>query len=138
MALGALSELGGCVIISHGLSRQPEAWEHAVVEAGDGADAVAGEREDEEVAGPVADAGRAAKVGPERRLTISSRRHEVIPPAGAEEVGVEAGHEVAALVFEGNRWHGDEDIGGEQGDQRVDIAGLVRAGELCHERLLGG
>jgi hypothetical protein len=31
------------------------------------------------------------------------------------------------LVFEGNWWHGDADIGGEQGDQRVDIAGLVRA-----------
>jgi hypothetical protein len=28
------------------------------------------------------------------------------------------------MVFEGNRWHGDVDIGGEQGDQRVDITRL--------------
>src|SRR5262245_25473467 len=99
-----------------------------MVEAGDGADSVAGEGEDEE-AGPAAHAGRGAQVEPERRLTIRSRRHEVIRPARAEEAGVEAGHEVAALVFEGNGWHGDGNIGGEQGDQRVDIAGPVRADE---------
>jgi hypothetical protein len=44
-------------------SRQPEPWEHAVVEAGDGADPVAGEGE-EEKADTVADAGRAAQIGP--------------------------------------------------------------------------
>jgi hypothetical protein len=44
--------------------------------------------------------------------------------ARAEDAGEEAGHDVAALVFEGNRWHGDEDIVDEQGDQRVQIHGL--------------
>ena len=81
-------------------------------------------------------AGRGAKVGPERRLTIRPRRHEVVRPA-AHETGAEAGHDVAAVVFEGNWWHGDADIGGEQGDQRVDIAGLPCANELCDERSLG-
>ena len=52
-------------------SRQPEPWEHAVVEAGEGADTVAGEGEDEQ-AGSMADVGGGAKVGPERRLTIGS------------------------------------------------------------------
>ena len=86
----------------------------------------------------MADAGGGAKVGPERRLTIGSRRHEVNPPARAEDAGEEAGHVVAALVLEGNRWHGDVDIVGEQVDQRVEIPGRVGADELCHKRLLGG
>src|SRR6266542_1909001 len=119
-------------------SRQPEPWEHALVEAGDRADPVAGEGEDVE-AGPVADAaGGGPNVDPERRLAIRPRRHEIKRPARAEDAGVEAGHDVAALVFEGNGRHRDEDIGGEQGDQRVDIAGLVRADEPCGERLFGG
>jgi hypothetical protein len=50
----------------------PEPWEHAVLEAGHGADPVAGEGEDDE-AGPMADtAGGRAQVNPERRLTIRS------------------------------------------------------------------
>src|SRR5262249_15505772 len=103
--------------------RQPEPWEHAVVEARHGADPIAREGEDEE-AGPVADAaGGSAKVRPERRLTIRSRRHEVMRSA-AHETGAEAGRNLAAVVFEGNWWHGNADIGGEQSDQRVDITGL--------------
>ncbi len=65
-------------------------------------DPVAGEGEYEE-AGSMADAGGGAKVGPERRLTIGSRRHEINPPARAEDAGEEAGDNVAALVFERNR-----------------------------------
>src|SRR5512132_2229756 len=118
-------------------SRQPEPWKHAVVEAGDGADPVAREGEDEQ-AGPVADAGRGAEVGPERRLTVGSRRYEVEPPARADHACVEAGHDVTAFVFEGERWHREKDIVGQQGDQSVEIAGLVRADELRHRRLLGG
>src|SRR6266508_50570 len=129
--------VAGCCLSARERSRQPEPWEHAVVEAGEGADPVAGEGEDEQ-AGPMADAAGGAKVGPERRLTVGSRRDEVNPPARVEDAGEEPGHDVAALVFEGNRWHGDVDIVGEQGDQRVQIPGLVGADELCHERLLGG
>jgi hypothetical protein len=51
--------------------------------------------------------------------------------ARADDAGVEAGRGVAALVLEGNWWHGDEDVGGEQGDQRVDVGGVVRPDELC-------
>jgi hypothetical protein len=69
------SALGSC-LSERERTRQAEPWQHAVVEAGEGADLVAGEGEDDE-AGPVADAGVGAKVGPERRLTIGSRRHEV-------------------------------------------------------------
>jgi len=39
----------------------------------------------------VADAGRGAQVGSERRLTVGSRPHEVEPPARAEDAGAEAG-----------------------------------------------
>ena len=90
-----------------------------------------------EQAGPVADAGRGAQVGPECRLTVGSRGDEVKPWAGAENAGAQAGHGVAALVFKGNRWHGAEGIVGQQGYQRVDIPGLVGADELRHDRIFG-
>ena len=77
-----------------------------------------------------------AKVGSERRLPIRPRRHEVVGSA-AHETGAEAGHDVAAVVFEGNGRHGHPDIGGEQGDQRVDITRLPCANEPCEERTLG-
>ena len=54
-------------------ARQPEPREHAVLEAGHGADPVAGEGEDEE-ADPVADAVGGAQVGAERRLAVGARR----------------------------------------------------------------
>jgi hypothetical protein len=53
----------------------------------------------------MADGGRGAQVGSERRLTVCSRPYEVEPPARAEDTGAEAGHEVSALIFEGHRWH---------------------------------
>src|SRR5215831_20934884 len=83
-------------------SRQPEPWEHAVVEAGEGADPVAAEGENVE-ADPVADAAPGAQVGPERGLAVGSRRHEVEPAARAEQARAEPGHDVPALVFEGHR-----------------------------------
>src|SRR6266700_7035616 len=83
-------------------SRQPEPREHGVLKAGHGADPVAGKREHEE-ADPVADAVGGAQVGPERRLTVGSRRDEVEPPARAEQAGAEAGHDVSTLVLEGHR-----------------------------------
>src|SRR5215471_18543584 len=75
------SALGSCLSVWE-RSRQPEPWEHAVVEAGAGADPVAGEGEDDE-ADRMADAGGGAKVGPERRLAIGSRRDEVKPSTRA-------------------------------------------------------
>src|SRR5215207_3476600 len=118
-------------------SRQPERREHALVEVGDRPDPVAGEGEDVEP-GPVAEAAAGAQVDPERQLTVGPRRHEVPPPARAPGAGQEARHSVAAVIFEGDRWHGEAGIGGEQGDQRVDVAGVVGADELGHEGPLGG
>jgi hypothetical protein len=115
--------------------RQPEPWEHTAVEARHGADPIAGEGKDEEAGTMTEATGRGAKVGPERRLTIRPRRHEVVPSA-ANEGRAEAADDVAAVVFERNWWHGDADIGGEQGNQRVDITGLPCANELSGERLL--
>jgi hypothetical protein len=51
--------------------QQLEPSEHAALEAGHGADPVAAEGEDEEP-NPVADAGGAAQIGSERRLTVGS------------------------------------------------------------------
>jgi hypothetical protein len=78
-------------------SRQPEPWEHTVLETGQGTDQIPGEGEDVE-AHPVADAVGGARVCSERRLTVSSRRHEVEPPARSEDAGAEAGHDVTALA----------------------------------------
>jgi len=86
----------------------------------------------------MADAVGGAQVGPERRLAVGSRRHELEPAAGAEQAGAEAGHHVAALVFEGHRRHRHEDVVRQEGHQRVEIGGLPRAGEPRHDRLLGG
>jgi hypothetical protein len=67
----------------------------------------------------VADAGRGVQVGSERRLTVRSRPHEVEPPARAEDSGAEAGYEVSAFVFEGHRWHRDEDIIRQKGSANL-------------------
>jgi hypothetical protein len=98
---------------------------------------VAGEGEDQE-ADPVADAGRGAQIGPERRLTVGSCPYEVKPPARVEDAGAEAGHDVAALAFERHRRHRDEEVFRQKGHQRRVIGGLVRAHELRHDRIFGG
>ena len=75
-------------------------------------------------------AGGGPKVDSKRRLAIGARRHEVKPSARAEDAGEQAGHDVAAMVFKGDRWHEEADIGAKQGDQRVEIG---RAS--CRERV---
>src|SRR3979490_309166 len=91
---------------------QAERWEHVVVETGHGADPVAGEGEDEQAGAGAGASGGGAQVGAERQLTIPPRRHEVISRTAPEDAGVEAGHDVAALGFEGDWGHGYADIGG--------------------------
>jgi hypothetical protein len=66
-----------------------EPCEYTTFEAGHGADPIAGEGENVK-AGPMADAGRRAQIGPQRRLTVGSRRHEIEPPACAEDAIAEA------------------------------------------------
>jgi hypothetical protein len=53
-------------------------------------------------------------------------------------MAAEAGHDVSAFVFEGHRWHRDEDVIRQKGHERVEIGGLPRADELRHDRILGG
>ena len=89
-----------------------------------------------EQAGPVSDPGGGTQVGPERRLTVGPRRYEVEPPARADHARVKASHDIEALILERERRHREEDVVREQGDQRVQIAGLVRTNELRHRRLL--
>ena len=117
-------------------SRQTKPGQHAVLEAGHGADPVAGEGEHDE-ASRMADTARGMYVEPDCRLTVRAGRHEVVAAASAEKEGAEAGHHVAALVFEGHRRHGHEDVVGQQGHQRVEIGRFVRADKLGHERSLG-
>jgi NAD(P)-dependent dehydrogenase (short-subunit alcohol dehydrogenase family) len=84
----------------------------------------------------VPDPGCGAQVGAERRLTVGSRRHEVEPPARAEEAGAEAGHDVSPLVFERHRWHRDENVVREKGHERVEIGGPAMAAEEALTRVL--
>ncbi len=79
----------------------------------------------------MADTARGMYVEPERRLTVCAGRHEVVLAASAEKEGTEAGHDIAALVFEGHGRHGHEDVVGQQGNQRVEIGRFVRAGNLA-------
>src|ERR1035438_9429130 len=82
-------------------------------------------------------AGVGAQVDSERGLTVGSRRYEVVLPTRAEDARAEAGREVSALVFVGDRRHRDEDVVRQKGPHRVDIGGLPRADELRRNRVLG-
>ena len=84
----------------------------------------------------MADTATSMYIEPERRLTVRAGRHEVVLAASAEEEGAEAGHDIAALVFERHGWHGHEDVVRQQGNQRVEIGRFVRADKLGHERFL--
>src|SRR5271156_4366232 len=90
-------------------SREREEGEDAVLEAGHGPDPVASERENVE-ADPVADAGGATQVGPERRLTVRPCPHQVEPSTRVEEACAEAGHDVSSLISERHRRHRDESV----------------------------
>ena len=85
----------------------------------------------------MADCGRRAKVGAECRLAVGSCRDEVEPSPGVEDAGEEAGCGVETVVLERHRRHRDQDVVGEQLDQRPEIGGLPCADELRHDRVLG-
>src|ERR1700733_2488533 len=90
---------------------QPESRQHAVVEAGHGADAITGQGQDEE-SGPVARSGRSPNIGTKSKLTVRPhRRHEVVGPAAcAEDAGGEASHNVEAHVVDGEEARGSPDV----------------------------
>lgn len=109
---------------------EPEIREWAGIEAGHGADLVAGEGEDEQP-GRVTDPGLGVlDVEAERRLPVGAGRYEAGTAAGAEPGGgEEPDDQVASVVFHRLWRHGQGDVLGEQGDVAGDVAGLVGAGE---------
>src|SRR5215207_1436178 len=106
------------------LPRQPEPREHGVLESGQGTDAIAGEREDEE-ADSVARAAGVAEVGAEGRLPVRPRRHEVEAAPGVEDGSEESRRRIASLVLERHRRHRDEHVIGEQCDEGPEVGRLV-------------
>src|SRR5438477_7129667 len=68
--------------------------EDDLLEAGHGADSVAGEREHEQADSLTTGGG--GSVDTERRLTVGSRRHQFESRCRAENEGAEAGHAVSA------------------------------------------
>ena len=109
-------------------SRQPEPWEHAVLEAGHGADPVAGEGEDEE-ADAVADAGRARAGRPRTPADrwLASARGRTSGPA-PKMLAQKRATTSRPSYSKGIGGIEIEDVVGQQGHQRVEIGGLVRAG----------
>ena len=118
---------------------EPEPCQHAVVvEAGDGADSVSSEGEDDQPV-RVADRGvRVAQVAAEGGLAVRPGGNEPgLPGSVAERDGVqEMPDRVGALVLERQRRHREPGIVGEQGDDRRDVAALERVGERDGDLLL--
>jgi hypothetical protein len=115
---------------------QPESREDAVVgEAGDAADAVAGESEDEQPVS-VADRGvRVAQVAGEGGLPVRPGGDEPGPPGPVPErnLAQEVPDRVTSLVLKRERRHGEPGVLGEQGDDRLDVAAFERVGELARD-----
>ena len=126
-----------CLLPLWKLPRQTEPRQHRVLESGQGADAIAGKREDEE-ADAVARAAGVAEVGAEGRLPVRPRRHEVEAAAGVEDGTEEPRRRLATLVLERHRRHRDEHVVGEQRDEGREVGRLVGVGELRSERGFSG
>lgn len=116
---------------------EAEGLEGVVLEAGHGRDVVAVEGEDVE-ASSVAGAVRGPEVGAEGRLAVGAGWDQVESAAGAEEGRAELADDFVALVLEGERRHGHEDVVGEERDEGVDVGGLPGLDEARDEGVLGG
>src|SRR5215467_14923755 len=116
---------------------EAEVGQDAGVEAGHGADLVAGEGDDDQP-GRVPDASlRVLEVHAEGGLPVGPGRYEAGSPAWPEGGGGQVpGGQVTALVLQWMRWHPQRDVLGEQGDDGRDVAGLVGAGEALDELTL--
>ena len=111
--------------------------QHAVVKAGHGADLRADEGENEQPAGAGDTGVRVLQVQAECGLVVGPGRDQPVGAAGPECCCFqELGREFAAMVFKRNRRHGQPDVAGEQGDDRVKVAVLVGPGEPGDQLLL--
>ena len=61
---------------------------------------------------------------------------EVEPAAPRRRCWRRRRHDISALVLEGHRGHGHEDVVGQQGHQRLEIGRFVRPGEPRHDLVL--
>src|SRR5215470_10264940 len=106
--------------------RQPEQWQHAVVESGHGADPAASKREHQHSVG-VGDIGhRIAHVQAEGGLPVGPGGDEPAGSAAAEDPRAEeAASGGPAVVGYWRQRRSDDDIVGEQGDYRVNVPHLV-------------
>ena len=84
-------------------------------------------------------AARITHVRAECRLAVGPRLDEAVGATVAEgHGGEEARRLLEAVVLERHRRHRHRDVVGEEGHERVDVAGLVGAGEAVDERTLLG
>jgi hypothetical protein len=111
--------------------------QRAGVEAGDGADLVAGEGEHEQ-SHRVGDAAVGiACVQAEGGLAVGPGGHDAVSAPPLQGDGrEEAGGLLASVVFE--RRHGELHVLAEERDDRLDVARLEGSGEPLDEFLLGG
>src|SRR5215471_10551176 len=118
--------------------REPEPGEHAVVEAGDGADLIVGERQYYQPVGVHECGVRVALVDTEGGLAVGPGGDEATALAiAAEAEGQEPVRQLVALVFQRYRGHDQPCVVGEQGDDGVYVPRLERVGEPGGEPLFG-
>ena len=82
---------------------------------------------------------RVADVEAERGLAVGPGRYQPGRPARPERGGrEELRGQLASLVLERERRHGQPGVVGEQGDDAIHVGGLEGPGEPIHQLLLGG
>jgi hypothetical protein len=115
---------------------QSEGGKHALVEACDGRDLVAGQGEHEEPHGVEHPPAGIADVQPEGGLAICPRRDDAVPPPLVKSHGrEEAGGRLAPVVLE--RRHRELDVLAQEGHDRVNVARFESARQLLDEPPLG-
>jgi hypothetical protein len=115
--------------LSRERSRHPEVREEAALaEPGDGRDALAGEREDDESVGTSDRRLGVGEVAAEGGLAIGPREHQPeVRAAAGRAVVQEGGDRVRALVLVRRGRHGEPRVVGEQGDNAACVTALDRS-----------
>src|SRR5450631_1340259 len=107
---------------------ESESGQHAVVKAGQGGDLAARDGEHQQPV-RVGDPGpRVADVKAERGLAVGPGRYQPVA-AALPDRRQEPARQLAALVLQRKRWHGQPDIVGEQGNDIINVAALEGPGE---------
>src|SRR5215831_3035817 len=118
---------------------EAEPGEHAVVEPRDAADPAAGQGEDLQPRRAGDARVGVPDVGAEGGLAVGAGRDHPVGAALPEGHHTqEPRRQLTALVLQRDRRHAQQDVVGEQGDEGVDVAGVVSAGEPGDELAFGG